>query len=106
QLCMPGTLDPAKARGKIVMCLRGAVGVVMENDAQSGNTVLAEPHILSTTNVPKNNQDKNVHDYYNSTTSPTINMSAARTLLGTKPAPVMASFSSRGPNPIQPSILK
>ncbi|XP_057753524.1 subtilisin-like protease Glyma18g48580 [Arachis stenosperma] len=122
QLCMPGTLDPAKARGKIVMCLRGgkirsvaegqealsagAVGVVMENDAQSGNTVLAEPHVLSTTNVPKNNQDKNVHDYYNSTTSPTINMSAARTLLGTKPAPVMASFSSRGPNPIQPSILK
>ncbi|KAL1299773.1 hypothetical protein AAHE18_18G132700 [Arachis hypogaea] len=38
--------------------------------------------------------------------SPTINMSAARTLLGTKPAPVIAAFSSRGPNPIQPSILK
>jgi len=36
----------------------------------------------------------------------TIRMSSARTLLGRKPAPVMASFSSRGPNKIQPAILK
>ena len=39
-------------------------------------------------------------------TGDTIKMSRARTLFGRKPAPVMASFSSRGPNKIQPSILK
>jgi len=43
-------------------------------------------------------------DTINSNT--TVRMSSARTLLGRKPAPVMASFSSRGPNKIQPSILK
>ncbi|CAL0313562.1 unnamed protein product [Lupinus luteus] len=43
-----------------------------------------------------------IHTYRN----PTISMSTAKALLGRKPAPVMASFSSRGPNPIVPSILK
>jgi len=32
-------------------------------------------------------------------------MSQAKTLFGRKPAPVMASFSSRGPNQVQPYIL-
>jgi hypothetical protein len=36
----------------------------------------------------------------------TIRFSGAKTFYGRKPAPVMASFSSRGPNKIQPSILK
>jgi hypothetical protein len=33
-------------------------------------------------------------------------MSKAKTEVGVKPAPVIASLSSRGPNPIQPIILK
>jgi len=33
-------------------------------------------------------------------------MSPANALNGRKPAPVMASFSSRGPNQVQPYILK
>jgi hypothetical protein len=33
-------------------------------------------------------------------------MSQAETFYGRKPAPVMASYSSRGPNKVQPSILK
>jgi len=33
-------------------------------------------------------------------------MTRAKTLLGLKPAPVIASLSSKGPNPIQLSILK
>ena len=83
QLCKAGTLDPAKANGKIVVCLRGgklrsvaegqealsagAAGVVMENDDQSGNTVLAEPHVLSTTNVVQNKRSHNVHEFTNTT---------------------------------------
>ncbi|MCI47299.1 subtilisin-like protease-like, partial [Trifolium medium] len=33
-------------------------------------------------------------------------ISRVETQLGVKPAPVMASFSSRGPNLLDPSILK
>lgn len=33
-------------------------------------------------------------------------MTHVRTEMGIKPAPVMASFSSRGPNTIEESILK
>ncbi|MED6133363.1 hypothetical protein PIB30_027660 [Stylosanthes scabra] len=36
----------------------------------------------------------------------TVKFSKAKTVIGRKPAPVMASYSSRGPNKIQPSILK
>jgi len=35
-----------------------------------------------------------------------IRMSQPKTLFGRNPAPVMASYSSRGPNRIQTSILK
>lgn len=37
---------------------------------------------------------------------PMAYMTRAKTKLGVQPAPVIASFSSRGPNPIQPIILK
>ncbi|XP_019451659.1 PREDICTED: subtilisin-like protease Glyma18g48580 [Lupinus angustifolius] len=122
QLCKPRTLDPSKVNGKVVICVRGgkiksvaegqealsagASGVVMGNDDQSGNTVLAEPHVLSTVNVNNQKFKKNIHSIKTTSNNSTIKMSIARTLLGTKPAPVMASFSARGPNPIQPSILK
>ncbi|KAK7295281.1 hypothetical protein RJT34_18187 [Clitoria ternatea] len=64
RLCRPGTLDPAKVKGKIVECTRegkiksvaesqeaqsaGAIGMVLDNQPQNGNTLLAEPHVLST----------------------------------------------------------
>ncbi|XP_057420943.1 subtilisin-like protease Glyma18g48580 [Lotus japonicus] len=116
QLCRPGTLDPAKVNGKIVVCVRegkiksvaegqealssGAQGMVLSNQQQNGNTLLSEPHVLSTVGGPKN------HGITTVATNSTITMSQATTLLGRRPAPVMASFSSRGPNQVQPSILK
>ncbi|KAE9592179.1 putative tripeptidyl-peptidase II [Lupinus albus] len=122
EVCKARTLDSSKVNGKVVICVRGgkiksvaegqealsagAVGVVMSNGDQSGNTILAEPHVLSTTNTVNQMFKPNIHVYYNTTKNPTISMSTAKTLLGRKPAPVMASFSSRGPNPIVPSILK
>jgi len=33
-------------------------------------------------------------------------LSAAKTYLGVKPAPIMAGFSARGPSLVQPLILK
>ncbi|MED6146864.1 hypothetical protein PIB30_038618 [Stylosanthes scabra] len=138
QLCRPGTLDPAKVTGKIVSCFRegkiksvaegqeaknaGAVGMFLRNQQQNGNTLLAEPHVLST--VGGSSGHYIVKPHLITTKDPTylttstalatgssndtvrVRFSSARTVYGIKPAPVMASFSSRGPNKIQPSILK
>nr|CAB3478046.1 unnamed protein product [Digitaria exilis] len=60
-LCLPGSLDPAKVAGKIVVCVRGAiarvekglvvkqaggVGMVLCNDPSSGDSVIADPHLI------------------------------------------------------------
>lgn len=65
-LCKPGTLDPAKAKGKIVTCLRGdtarvdkgqqaalagAVGFILCNDILSGNELIADPHVLPASQI-------------------------------------------------------
>ncbi|XVF70955.1 hypothetical protein PTKIN_Ptkin11bG0204000 [Pterospermum kingtungense] len=119
-LCQPGTLDPEKVKGKILVCLRGvndridkgrqallagAVGMILANDNTSGNEVLADPHLLPATHL-NFTDGAAVFAYINSTKNPTAYISPVNTELGTKPAPFMASFSSRGPNAIEPSILK
>lgn len=38
--------------------------------------------------------------------SPVASLSPVKTLFDTKPAPFMASFSSKGPNTVTPEILK
>lgn len=60
-ICNAGSLDPRKVKGKILVCLReyndnartkksqqadiaGAVGMILVNDEQSGNDVVADPH--------------------------------------------------------------
>ncbi|XP_061359711.1 subtilisin-like protease Glyma18g48580 [Gastrolobium bilobum] len=128
QLCKAGTLDPAKVKGKIVRCLRegkiksvaegqealsaGAQGMILENQKQNGNTLLSEPHVLSTVNYAKGRNPTRPSGFDLTATDSTISsfttirMSPAKTFNRRKPAPVMASFSSRGPNKIQPSILK
>ncbi|XP_027928409.1 subtilisin-like protease Glyma18g48580 [Vigna unguiculata] len=126
ELCRRGTLDPAKVKGKIVRCIRdgkiksvaegnealssGAQGMILGNQKQNGKTTFGEPHVLSTVGTNKDHAGGQ-SDFFLTATDPiksgaTIRMSPARTLFGRKPAPVMASFSSRGPNKIQPSILK
>lgn len=65
-VCKEGSLDPKKVKGKILVCLRGdtarvdkgvqasrvgAVGMILVNDEDSGNGVIADPHVLPATNV-------------------------------------------------------
>ncbi|XP_022752997.1 subtilisin-like protease SBT5.4 isoform X2 [Durio zibethinus] len=119
-LCLPGTLDPKKVMGKIIVCLRGinartdkgkqallagAVGMILANDKNSGNEVLADPHLLPATHI-NFTDGATVFAYINSAKNPTAYITPVKTELGIKPAPFMASFSSRGPNLIEPSILK
>ncbi|KAE9605093.1 hypothetical protein Lal_00036796 [Lupinus albus] len=119
-LCQNGTLDPTKVNGKIVVCLRGinarvdkgeqallagAVGMVLANDKASGNEILADPHVLAASHVNFTN-GVTVFSYINSTKFPVAYITHPKTKLNTKPAPVMAAFSSKGPNTIIPEILK
>ncbi|XP_057757349.1 subtilisin-like protease SBT5.3 [Arachis stenosperma] len=119
-LCLNGTLDPKKVKGKIVLCLRGsssraekgeeallagAVGMVLANDKIDGNEILADPHLLPASHV-NFTDGLTIFDYINSTKFPMAYITYPKTLLHTKPAPFMASFSSKGPNILVPEILK
>ncbi|KAF6175831.1 hypothetical protein GIB67_003319 [Kingdonia uniflora] len=118
--CIDGTLDPKKAKGKIIACLdgdiprvekgksvadAGGVGMIIANDNTYGNEVAADAHVLPTSHIPASDAPT-LFSYINSTKSPKAYITRAITQLDTKPAPVMASFSSRGPNPVSPEILK
>ncbi|TKW37427.1 hypothetical protein SEVIR_1G046500v4 [Setaria viridis] len=120
QLCMIGALDPKKVKGKIVVCLRGinarvakgeavkqagGVGMVLANDASTGNEIIADAHVLPATQI-KYSDGLLLYSYLNSTKNPTGFITKPATVLGTKPAPFMAAFSSQGPNTITPEILK
>ncbi|CAA0828568.1 Subtilisin-like protease SBT5.4 [Striga hermonthica] len=119
-LCKPDTLDTKKARGKIVVCLRGenarvekgvvaaragAVGMILCNDESNGDEVLSDPHFLPATHIGYED-GRTLFAYLNSTKYPQGLINAPKAQLNTKPAPFMAAFSSRGPNTITPEILK
>ncbi|CAN6271823.1 unnamed protein product [Urochloa humidicola] len=120
QLCTIGALDPKKVKGKIVVCLRGisarvakgeavkqagGVGMVLANDASTGNEIIADAHVLPATQI-KYQDGLLLYSYLNSTKNPTGFITKPATVLAAKPAPFMAAFSSQGPNTITPEILK
>ncbi|KAI3906129.1 hypothetical protein MKW92_021330 [Papaver armeniacum] len=120
QLCLAGSLDPEKVKGKILACLRGsngrvekgvvarqagAVGMILANDILSGNEIVADPHVLPAAHI-NYTDGLTLFSYINSSKSPDVFMTRARTQNGVKPAPVMAAFSSKGPNVVTPEILK
>ncbi|MED6183587.1 hypothetical protein PIB30_039167 [Stylosanthes scabra] len=118
---MIGSLDPKKTKGKILVCLldeidglvyaeeealsKGIIGLILANNKQRGNDIIAFAHLLPTTNINYTDGEY-VYSYIRATTNPKACMSSAKTEVGVKPAPLIASLSSRGPNLIQPSILK
>ncbi|KAL3502944.1 hypothetical protein ACH5RR_037393 [Cinchona calisaya] len=119
-LCKNGTLDPSKAKGKILVCLRGvnarvdkglqaalvgAVGMVLANDKLSGNEIIADPHVLPASQI-NYTDGVAVFSYISSTRSPKAYITPPTTELGTKPAPFMAAFSSKGPNTVTLELLK
>ncbi|KAF0935343.1 hypothetical protein E2562_032039 [Oryza meyeriana var. granulata] len=120
QLCFLGSLDPAKVKGKIVVCLRGVnprvekgeavrqaggVGMVLANDVTTGNELIADAHVLPATQI-KFSDGQLVFSYLKNTKNPSGIITRPETRLGTKPAPFMAAFSSKGPNKVTPEILK
>ena len=122
-LCMQGTLDPAKVKGKIVLCDRGisaraskgmvvkeagGTGMILANAQMNGEELIADSHVLPATLVgyEAGVVIKNYITRSANTNPPTASIIFSGTVLGVRPAPVMAAFSSRGPNPANPEILK
>jgi subtilisin family serine protease len=117
ELCNPGALDPNVVSGNIVLCKRGAIarvfkslavfqaggaGTILYNasDTQSENT---DNHWTPTVHI--NNTDGLViKDYIATATNPVAQINGGE--FTPIPAPWMASFSSRGPNPVAGDIIK
>ncbi|CAN6567137.1 unnamed protein product [Malus baccata var. baccata] len=110
QDCADGCLDPDRVKGKYVMCdnfrglleadRAGARGAVLKNARDD------VPFVLPRSMSGVNNSDYNLaKSYQNSTTNPRANIVKSE-VIKDPTAPSVASFSSRGPNPILPEILK
>ncbi|KAG8482383.1 hypothetical protein CXB51_027253 [Gossypium anomalum] len=123
-LCLEGSLDPEFVKGKIVVCDRGinsraakgevvkkvgGIGMILANGVFDGEGLVADCHVLPATAVGASNGDE-IRGYIDSASkskSPaTATILFKGTRLGVRPAPVVASFSARGPNPETPEILK
>jgi len=78
---MNDTLDAAKVKGKILVCLRGmndrlakgvvaaslgAVGMILANDEQTGDEVMSDPHVLPAVHV-NFKSGSYIYSYINST---------------------------------------
>uniref|UniRef100_M8BWX8 Subtilisin-like protease n=1 Tax=Aegilops tauschii TaxID=37682 RepID=M8BWX8_AEGTA len=121
RLCLIGELDKDKVAGKIVLCERGVnarvekgaavgkaggIGMILANTEESGEELIADPHLIPSTMVGQKFGDK-IRHYVKTDPSPTATIVFHGTVIGKSPsAPRVASFSSRGPNSRAPEILK
>ncbi|KAL1207297.1 Subtilisin-like protease SBT1.5 [Cardamine amara subsp. amara] len=125
-LCLEGSLDPNLVKDKIVLCDRGinsratkgeivrkngGLGMIIANGVFDGEGLVADCHVLPATSVGASAGDE-IRRYISesskshSSKQPTATIVFKGTRLGIRPAPVVASFSARGPNPETPEILK
>lgn len=119
-LCLAGSLEPELVRGKVVVCDRGVnarvekggvvraaggVGMIIANTAASGEELVADSHLLPAVAVGRKVGDL-IRQYAQSDPNPTAVISFGGTVLDVRPSPVVAAFSSRGPNLVTPQILK
>ncbi|KAK9076435.1 hypothetical protein SSX86_004769 [Deinandra increscens subsp. villosa] len=119
-LCMPESLDKELVKGKIVVCDRGGgprvkkgeavkdaggVGVIVANVAPQGEGLLSDSYTIPGMLITESGRKK-LDDYMISRTNPTAKIVIRGTRNGVKPAPVVASFSSRGPSADSVYLLK
>ena len=117
-LCFANSLDATKAAGKIVVCDRGVndrvaksaevlrvggVGMVLINPSSSN--IVADFHSVPSVHLDAPARSA-VRDYVSSTGGGAFGAISARYQGAGVVAPVMASFSSRGPNLAESSVMK
>ncbi|XP_073127671.1 subtilisin-like protease SBT1.1 [Henckelia pumila] len=120
KFCTNGSLSPNLVKGKIVICDRGinsrvakgeqvkmagGAGMILANNENQGDELFADPHVLPATSLGASAADV-VKKYINSSSSKATAMIKFEGSKYTKPAPVLAAFSSRGPSLIDPNIIK
>ncbi|EMS51368.1 Subtilisin-like protease [Triticum urartu] len=102
------SIDNSGANGRVekglVVKQASGVGMVLCNGAGGAVDIIADPHLVPAAHCSYS-QCEDLLKYLQSTEFP-VGYITARDELGVKPAPVMADFSSRGPNTITPQILK
>ncbi|XP_054823108.1 subtilisin-like protease 4 [Prosopis cineraria] len=119
--CANGSLNGDDFRGKVVLCERGGgiaridkgkevkraggAAMIFMNDEANGFSTSADVHVLPATHVSYDAGLK-IKAYINSTATPTATILFKGTIIGNPLAPVVESFSSRGPNLVSPGILK
>ncbi|GLU20983.1 hypothetical protein SLE2022_371530 [Rubroshorea leprosula] len=119
-LCLEGALDPHIVAGKIVICDRGisprvqkgqvvkdagGIGMVLANTAANGEELVADCHLLPAVTVGEI-EGKVIKHYALTSANATASLGFLGTKLGIRPSPVVAAFSSRGPNLLSLEILK
>ncbi|KAK7314929.1 hypothetical protein VNO77_33459 [Canavalia gladiata] len=119
-MCLEGTLDPKVVSGKIVICDRGlsprvqkgnvvknagGVGMILTNTEANGEELVADCHLLPAVAIGER-EGKDLKNYVLTTKNATATLAFMGTRLGIKPSPVVAAFSSRGPNFLTLEILK
>ncbi|KAL0312701.1 UNVERIFIED_CONTAM: Subtilisin-like protease SBT1.7 [Sesamum radiatum] len=120
-LCGPGSLDNIDVKGKIVLCVRGGgiariakgqtvkdaggAGMILMNAEPDGYSTIADAHVLPATHVSYA-AGESIRAYINSTSTSTATIIFRGTVIGNPLAPMVTSFSSRGPSLASPGILK
>ncbi|KAL0922348.1 hypothetical protein M5K25_006326 [Dendrobium thyrsiflorum] len=112
--CYEGLLDGELVKGKVVLCdglsdgsgplLAGAVGAIMNIDWANENDGSME-FLLPVSALESNKNIIQVRTYANNTSNPTASIYKSEDVFDAA-APYVASFSSRGPNPLTSNILK
>jgi subtilisin family serine protease len=116
-LCVPGTLDTGVA-GNIVLCRRGAiaraakslavlqaggVGMIMYENSDD-NSLFSDSHWVPSVQVD-NTPGLAIKAYIASASAPTAEL-VTEQVSEWPSAPSMTYFSSRGPNPVSPDLIK
>ncbi|RWV90576.1 hypothetical protein GW17_00047207 [Ensete ventricosum] len=113
------SLNSSQVEGKVVACLvyrtpnytaslvkaAGGVGVILITTVIEGYIILDSRCNFPAATV-SNEDGARITSYATSATEPTVSITYDGTIIGTSPAPVVASFSSRGPSTNGPGILK
>ncbi|CAH1451482.1 unnamed protein product [Lactuca virosa] len=118
--CMPESLDTELVRGKIVICDRGGnarvkkgevvkeaggIGVIVSNVSPQGEGLVSDSYTIPGMLITESG-GKKLHAYISSSKNPMAKIIIHGTRTGVKPAPVVASFSSRGPSIDSVYVLK
>ncbi|CAK9161032.1 unnamed protein product [Ilex paraguariensis] len=119
-LCLEGTLNRRAVAGKIVICDRGisprvqkgqvvkdagGLGMILSNTDANGEELVADSHLLPALTVGEK-EGQAIKQYALMNRNATATLAFLGTKLGIRPSPVVAAFSSRGPNFLSFEILK